>query len=103
MEGGREGKGWREGEGEKGGGRVGIVYMIPHLYPLQSTDAADYRLQRREPDGCNPDDCDYFLGVDTNSGNSSYLDFYLVGRATGWVAVGFSPTANMVSGHPLPC
>ena len=70
---------------------------------LQSTDAAGYRLRRRDPDGCDPDDCDYFLGVDTNSGNSSYLDFYLVGEATGWVAVGFSPTANMVSGHSLPC
>ena len=78
------------------------MHINPHSHPLQDIAPMDYRLRRRDPDGCDPDRCDYFLGISPNSGNSSYLDFYLVGRATGWVAVGFSLTANMVCGHPLP-
>ena len=39
------------------------------------------------------------MGIDTNTGSASFLDFYLVGRARGWVAVGFSTTHDMVSGH----
>jgi hypothetical protein len=52
------------------------------------------------PKGCNHSNsttgCDFFLGINTNSENSSYLDFTLEGKAKGWVAVGFSKTPNMV-------
>lgn len=37
------------------------------------------------------------MGVDTNTENQSYLDFYLVGQTMGWVALGFSQTDGMVS------
>ena len=37
-----------------------------------------------------------FVGINTNSGNSGYLDIFLEGEAAGWVAVGFSETQNMV-------
>lgn len=57
-----------------------------------------YRLTRAFPEGCKNSNknCDYFLGIDTNSGNSSLLDFTLEAKAEGWVAVGFSKTPNMV-------
>ena len=36
-----------------------------------------------------------FIGIDTNTGNSSYLDIYIEGESQGWVAVGFTETPNM--------
>ena len=57
----------------------------------------DYRLIFSSPDGCARADCDIYVGIDTNTGNDSYLDIYLEGTAAGWVAVGFSETDNMVS------
>lgn len=56
----------------------------------------DYRLTFRSPSNCTPENCDIFVGIDTNSGNSGYLDVYLEGQADGWVAVGFSNTSDMV-------
>ena len=74
-----------------------VMYIIAGLsFMPQVREPADYRLRRRDPSGCDPDSCDYFMGVDTNSGNSSYLDFYLTADINGWVAVGFSRTSNMV-------
>ena len=48
-----------------------------------------------------PEDCLVFAGIDTNSGNQDYLDFYLSGQAESWVAVGFTPTRSMVSSISL--
>ena len=58
----------------------------------------EYRLRYHDPINCDPDSCDYFMGIDTNGGNPLYLDFYLTAEIEGWVAVGFSETANMVCG-----
>ena len=41
-------------------------------------------------------ECDVFVGIDTNTGDPDFLDIYLEGSAGGWVAVGFTGTANMV-------
>ena len=57
----------------------------------------DYRLIFRNPPDCAPSECDVFVGIDTNAGDSSYLDIYLEGQADGWVAVGFSSSPSMVS------
>ena len=57
----------------------------------------DYRLTLRFPDNCDPSSCDLFVGVDTNLGDTTYLDVYMEGTAQGWLAVGFSETADMVS------
>ena len=47
-----------------------------------------------------PSACTTFIGIDTNAGNSDYLDIYMEGTTQGWVAVGFTRTANMVRiGH----
>ena len=62
----------------------------------QTRAPADYRLRYHDPEGCDPESCNYFMGIDTNEGNSSFLDFYLTAVIDGWVAVGFSETANMV-------
>ena len=75
---------------------LGLSVNLAFSSVLQVRNAADYRLRRHIPSGCDPDSCDYFMGVDTNSGNSSYLDFYLTGEIDGWVAVGFSLTQSMV-------
>ena len=65
----------------------------------QSTDPDDYGLFRRIPDGCNSTvDCTYFVGMRVNEDDSSYLDFFLTGTTTGWLAIGFSPSRSMVSG-----
>jgi len=64
---------------------------------LQNVSPEDYRLTSRIPAGCTPTvDCSYFVGIQTNT-NSSFLDIYLEGDSQGWVAVGFSSSANMVS------
>ncbi len=57
----------------------------------------DYRLQILNPTGCSRADCNLFIGIDTNTGDNGFLDIYMEGTAEGWVAVGFSETANMVS------
>ena len=61
-------------------------------------NSSTYRISIRSPSGCNQSSngCNYFLGINTNNKNSSYLDFTLEGKAKGWVAVGFSKTPNMV-------
>lgn len=57
-----------------------------------------YRIIVGYPEGCvtSSTKCEYFLGINTNSKDSSLLDFALEGKASGWVAVGFSKTPNMV-------
>ena len=51
-----------------------------------------------DPPDCIPSEhnCDVFVAIDTNTGDSAYLDIYLEGVAGGWVGVGFTETANMV-------
>ena len=66
------------------------------LSPPQTTDPEDYRLTHRTPPGCAPSECSFFAGIQTNEGDSSYLDFYLEGSAMGWIAIGVSATSNMV-------
>ena len=57
----------------------------------------DYRLIFRNPVYCvNVYDCETYVGIDTNSGDSDFLDIYMEGRASGWVAVGFSDSISMV-------
>jgi hypothetical protein len=36
------------------------------------------------------------VDIERNAGNEEYLNFYLEGDRSAWVAVGFSDTANMV-------
>ena len=45
---------------------------------------------------CTGVQCDYYIAIRTNPMNENYLDFLLEGNATGWLAIGFSDTANMV-------
>ena len=63
---------------------------------MQTKDPEDYRLTFRDPPECHASSCDVFVGIDTNAGNPDFLDIYLEGVADGWVAVGFTETANMV-------
>ena len=56
----------------------------------------DYDLIFRDPANCSPGQCTIFVGIDTNAGNSDYLDIYMEGESQGWVAVGFTATPNMV-------
>lgn len=59
-------------------------------------DAEEYRLIFRSPSLCVGFRCNIFVGIDTNIGNSSFLDIYMEGEGLGWVAVGFSHTQDMV-------
>ena len=66
------------------------------IISLQERDPEDYRLTFRTPANCLLDECNVFVGIDTNNGSSEYLDITMQGVAGGWLAVGFSFTANMV-------
>ena len=68
------------------------------MYISFQTSGAVYRLNATVPDGC-PDNADYTVMVRTNNRNPSFLDFYLEGETSGWIAVGFSPTDDMVCAH----
>ncbi len=65
------------------------------MAPQRSPDA--YGLQVVSPSGCTRVDCDLFIGIAINTGDNGFLDIYMEGTAAGWVAVGFSDTADMVS------
>lgn len=72
-----------------------VIFQSCALYQVRNP--LDYRLIFREPSGCEPSQCRIFIGIDTNTGNNSFLDIYMEGEASGWIAVGFSDTQSMVS------
>ena len=82
---------------------LSFLFLWPHpYYGIKSTDPNDYGLFRRIPDGCDPTTtCVYFVGLQVNANDSAYLDVYLTGQATGWLAIGFSKTKSMVSTETL--
>ena len=55
------------------------------------------------PDGCissgstDGSKCHIFLRMGPNEKNHSFVDFYMEGNLTGWVAVGFSMDEKMVT------
>ena len=54
----------------------------------------------RTPTGCNREECDMFVGINSITRNSSaYLDIYMEGTADGWLAVGFTKSRDMVRIH----
>ena len=63
---------------------------------MQTTDPVDYPLFFKEPSSCTLSDCNIFVGIEVNHGNSSFLNFYIEGNAEGWLAVGFTASPNMV-------
>ncbi len=65
------------------------------ILPQRSPD--EYGISVTQPEGCSRSECDLFIGIDTNTGDNGFLDIYMEGTAEGWLAVGFSETASMVS------
>ena len=55
-----------------------------------------HRLIFRSPSGCDRSNCDYYVGLSPNAVDSTYLDVYLEGTASGWIAIGFSLNTQMV-------
>lgn len=47
-------------------------------------------------DGTDGSKCDIFLRMAPNRENNTFVDFYMEGNMTGWVAVGFSMDDKMV-------
>ena len=67
-------------------------------YSSQNTSPEDYRLIARNPKDCNPSSCDIFIGIQTSQvGNTSFLEIYMEAEADGWVALGVSNSASMVT------
>ena len=65
-----------------------------------TTAPEDYGFTWRDPVGCTAGvNCEYFVGIQYNQDNASYLDFHLEGLPNwgGWVAIGFSASRSMVS------
>ncbi|XP_064386733.1 uncharacterized protein LOC135335239 isoform X2 [Halichondria panicea] len=71
------------------------------MAPQRSPDA--YGLQVVSPSGCTRVDCDLFIGIAINTGDDGFLDIYMEGSAAGWIAVGFSETADMFSADVVAC
>ena len=78
---------------EKPGNQYFRRYSYPHA---QTTAPGDYPLVFKFPEKCGVRDCTVYVGIQSNEGNASYLDFYIEGDAKAWVAVGFTPTPSMV-------
>ena len=85
-----------------------LLCALLGLAAAQSTPTAspeDYPYTRRVPAGCTSGagDCSYFVGIQRNEGDATYLDFHLEGQAAGWVAIGFSTTTSMVGNKASVC
>ena len=76
---------------------VDIISLRFWILFLQVQGHEEYRLIFRNPAHCvNAYDCDIYIGIDTNSGDPNFLDIYMEGRTSGWLAVGFSDSISMV-------
>lgn len=53
------------------------------------------------PEGCHDRECNYFVRIQRDEQDHNLLLFKLEGNAQGWIAVGFSPTPNMVCNPQL--
>eukprot|EP00731_Ephydatia_muelleri_P037926 Em0599g4a len=71
--------------------------------PSGPSSGAQYRLVTAIPAGCDPSNCDYYLGIRTNDEDSEFLDFMMVGKAQGWIAIGFSLKQEMPDADVLAC
>lgn len=67
---------------------------------ISQENISDFRISLELPKGCEDlsEGCDFFLGINTNSEDDSFLDFKLEGKSKGWIAVGFTKTPDMVMG-----
>lgn len=65
---------------------------------MQTTPPDSLSLKFQDPEDCSASKCKTFVGMERNGGNKEYLNFYLEGEASAWVAVGFSKTESMVRG-----
>ena len=78
---------------------------------MQTTPPDSLSLKFQDPEDCSASKCKTFVGMERNGGNKEYLNFYLEGEASAWVAVGFSKTESMVRAEctmqlcsdPFPC
>ena len=75
---------------------IAQAYLLNYV-ALQVRDPEDYRLTFRTPSNCLLNECNVFVGIDTNVGSPGYLDITMQGVAGGWLAVGFTFTQSMVS------
>ena len=64
--------------------------------PPPPVNETGFRLTLTQPEGCARESCTVFVGINTNATDEGYLDITLEGAASGYVAVGFSDSANMV-------
>ncbi|KAL5487379.1 hypothetical protein EMCRGX_G019973 [Ephydatia muelleri] len=71
--------------------------------PSGPSSGAQYRLVTAIPAGCDPSNCDYYLGIRTNDEDPEFLDFMMVGKAQGWIAIGFSLKKEMPDADVLAC
>ena len=80
-------------------GHCSRVLTLDLLLLLQTRSPEEYRITARIPTDCVVSECTVFVGIDTNDGESTYLDIYMEGTAQAWVAVGFSESQNMVCAY----
>ena len=69
------------------------------LIILQFSEA--FSMTLKIPEGCQQEDCDYFLGLKQDEKDSNLLHFVLEGKSNGWLAIGFSHSPSMVCKIPL--
>ena len=66
-----------------------------HSLHCCTQSSTTFQFTRGIPEGCNPSECDYFIGINPSK-NKNLLDITLEGNAKGWIAVGFTKTPSMV-------
>ena len=70
---------------------------------IRSLQAAgvSYRFNISVPAGCTPytSTCTFFAALRTNDNSSSWLDYYMEGVATGYLALGWNNVSQTVSIH----
>ena len=68
------------------------------LYILQ-TASSSFPIVFRAPNNCEREQCTFYWAMGPNTANPQYLDVYMEGNATGWMAVGFSDDQMMVNSN----
>ena len=71
--------------------------------PPPPVNKTGFRLTLTQPEGCARESCTVFVGINTSTTDEGYLDITLEGAASGYVAVGFSDSANMVGIYLYVC
>ena len=72
------------------------IFVCIYLCYMQASGAS-YRFNISIPAGCtHPSSCTFFAALRTNDNSSEWLDYYMEGAATGYLALGWNSVSQTV-------